>query len=200
MLLPESGILPNHFQFPLHREGLFNIDGIVALLLALDPFSSLFIGKDSSTRGSVMLPARRLPFSSLFIGKDSSTGFSGLRTSPRFSLSVPSSSGRTLQQRNWTRALRIAGFSVPSSSGRTLQLIKDTTSGSRSTFSVPSSSGRTLQRGTGPDSLAHFIVFSSLFIGKDSSTNTVGWMQSGNKFLSVPSSSGRTLQRIGGMQ
>ncbi len=62
-----------HFQFPLHREGLFNFEPIVMVGVNSTAFSSLFIGKDSSTVGVPVIPRQVIH------------------------LSVPSSSGRTLQ-------------------------------------------------------------------------------------------------------
>jgi hypothetical protein len=111
------------FQSPLHRGRLFNGVGAVfgpAVPLSFSPlfigedsstrnsrtsasnfiisFSPLFIGEDSSTQSGKALLQQPRPFSPLFIGEDSSTLLCVLRGKCFYSLSVPSSSGKTLQR------------------------------------------------------------------------------------------------------
>ena len=108
----------------------------------------------------------------------------------RAGLSVPSSSGKTLQPQApgsyWTRCMPFqsplhrgrlfnrkqstalatdAFLSVPSSSGKTLQHQSEST-----VLSVPSSSGKTLQP-IRAVTLSRYYAFSPLFIGEDSSTH-----------------------------
>ena len=143
-----------HFQFPLHREGLFNLRRL------------LFAGGVNMT------------FSSLFIGKDSSTMKKRNPAGSRLVLSVPSSSGRTLQQFSQTSCLllnRLFQFPLHREGLFNRQTIVRNSRGS--SLSVPSSSGRTLQ----PESVARrgspTFTFSSLFIGKDSSTGRARTLQ-----------------------
>ena len=162
------------FQSPLHRGILFNAAAADRCGDDVSPFSPLFIGEYSSTSreslseprsmcsfsplfigeySSTVTRLRRVgcvefPFSPLFIGEYSSTDAMPLTRRIRSCLSVPSSSGNTLQLKHrqfssygtlQPRGRRYA-LSVPSSSGNTLQPT------SIDALSVPSSSGNTLQR------------------------------------------------------
>src|SRR5581483_3645300 len=86
------------FQSPLHRGILCNVHPIVKVWVDPAPFSPLFIGEYSATGGS----------------------FRGIKAAER--LSVPSSSGNTLQRHGSPRTHGQLQLSVPSSSGNTLQL------------------------------------------------------------------------------
>ena len=113
----------------------------------------------------------------------------------RAHLSVPSSSGKTLQRRDVTAGER-GGISFSplfiGEDSSTWRLA--TMRGHTSSLSVPSSSGKTLQLASACGSDA--ITFSPLFIGEDSSTDADGLHEPtrDRHSLSVPSSSGKTLQ------
>ena len=108
-------------------------------------------------------------FSPLFIGEVSSTCPTQVLVTG-FGLSVPSSSGKSLQPRRLYHLDRRSGLSVPSSSGKSLQRYAFTVRSLAScVLSVPSSSGKSLQPS-----------YSSSAGSED--------------FLSVPSSSGKSLQ------
>ena len=112
-------------------------------------------------------------------------------------LSVPSSSGKTLQHQCAVRTLAsLLSLSVPSSSGKTLQRSSGNRQSAQSVrLSVPSSSGKTLQPACDADGSDPCRPFSPLFIGEDSSTIASASMPDWSHSLSVPSSSGKTLQR-----
>ena len=112
------------FQSPLHRGRLFNIP----------PLSS-----DT---------ARCFPFSPLFIGEDSSTITRNWARSGRNSLSVPSSSGKTLQRRNEHDAKGQLDFQSPLHRGRLFNQSSQSAARADIELSVPSSSGKTLQLAT----------------------------------------------------
>src|SRR5581483_9915385 len=111
-------------------------------------------------------------------------------------LSVPSSSGKTLQPRS-SRSIAFAGnFQSPLHRGRLFNNPQAQTSSCGLPLSVPSSSGKTLQRESQATSLQAALPFSPLFIGEDSSTTFSGRRKSKSIRLSVPSSSGKTLQPL----
>src|SRR5690349_11051635 len=87
------------FQFPPHREQLFNFARSAPRGLFVS-FSSLLIGNNSSTSIAIRhFSSDKTPFSSLLIGNNSSTDAGALRSTDEPALSVPSSSGTTLQLR-----------------------------------------------------------------------------------------------------
>src|SRR5579885_3437851 len=136
-------------------------------------------------------------------------------------ISVPSSSGKSLQLCIVDQASMRLTISVPSSSGKSLQRRRSIGSSHVSGISVPSSSGKSLQRPRILHAGKENINFSPLFIGEITSTPllqefpvAIGEFQSplhrGNHFnrscsgregprksISVPSSSGKSLQRLG---
>ncbi len=157
------------FQSPLHRGGLFNSKGEVAGLnagaisvpsssgrslqrnknsrynRAAAYFSPLFIGEVSSTRAVARSSSRVDSFQSpLHRGGLFNRG---PRPRIRYSghISVPSSSGRSLQPRLGMERQAWRGISVPSSSGRSLQRAIPAPVIADGAISVPSSSGRSLQ-------------------------------------------------------
>ncbi len=92
---------------------------------------------------------------------------------PHAILSVPSSSGKGLQQRwHGQRQSFFEHLSVPSSSGKGLQLLKPALA------------------------MAGSMTFSPLFIGEGSSTSYFLHVFCADESLSVPSSSGKGLQRL----
>ncbi len=135
------------FQSPLHRGRVFNCLEDFKAISIIQSFSPLFIGEGSSTRG--LQP----------------------RGTARAFLSVPSSSGKGLQQRgHGISPRRQLYFQSPLHRGR---VFNGCQSARRSTSPAP---------------------FSPLFIGEGSSTNELVRLLAGNTSLSVPSSSGKGLQ------
>ena len=136
-----------------------------------EAFSSLFIGKDSSTTSKASNCRWIVSFSSLFIGKDSSTGPAA--TSPRSSTPFQFPLHRE-GLFNWTGVQRWPApgslFQFPLHREGLFNDGHNTEGASWARLSVPSSSGRTLQPAQTPEPEQAAIPFSSLFIGKDSST------------------------------
>ncbi len=113
----------------------------------------------------------------------------------RRNISVPSSSGKSLQQ-SWC-SIRSMGahISVPSSSGKSLQLpFRFAPWQEPLPISVPSSSGKSLQRQLSARAFYVWANFSPLFIGEI--TSTPNWLVALLliELISVPSSSGKSLQ------
>src|SRR5579884_854492 len=108
-------------------------------------------------------------------------------------ISVPSSSGKSLQPSTDRGRLARAHISVPSSSGKSLQRIGSYRRRAGASISVPSSSGKSLQRLAAGTYCVELTNFSPLFIGEITSTpSRNGFVEPG--FISVPSSSGKSLQ------
>jgi len=141
-------LVPSKFQSPLHRGTLFNF---------LRPMG----------RGLC------LRFSPLFIGELSSTG-SGAR-GPDHTSSFQSPLHRGTLFNPGERRLVFGHFhvSVPSSSGNSLQLLHGSRPPPPLFVSVPSSSGNSLQRRASAHSLSAPVRFSPLFIGELSSTSSL---------------------------
>src|SRR5579884_4199646 len=89
-------------------------------------------------------------------------------------------------------------ISVPSSSGKSLQLCIVDQASMRLTISVPSSSGKSLQHYDKPFAVVANGNFSPLFIGEITSTRLVARAHP-KPVISVPSSSGKSLQRASQM-
>jgi len=85
------------FQSPLHRGTLFNALRTIKVRPSAFSFSPLFIGALSSTLQGIDPDAAGLSFSPLFIGALSSTPDGPMARSSKFCVSVPSSSGHSLQ-------------------------------------------------------------------------------------------------------
>ena len=134
-------------------------------------------------------------FSPLFIGELSSTRFARPPPGASCGVSVPSSSGNSLQRSG--PGVRSGGgvVSVPSSSGNSLQRISSVAAVNDITVSVPSSSGNSLQQYLKLPSVPDTPRFSPLFIGELSSTATKTSACQGGHKVSVPSSSGNSLQQ-----
>jgi len=161
-------------------------------------FSPLFIGELSSTRS-----LQRIGWSGRWFQSPLHRGT--LFNSPRSHrprgrshVSVPSSSGNSLQRFIDPALHLIIGVSVPSSSGNSLQPALAVHAGITTTVSVPSSSGNSLQQ-RHPGELrpqAHVSVPSS-------SGNSLQLADSRSEvaglFVSVPSSSGNSLQHSEGL-
>ena len=160
------------FQSPLHRGILCNDYRATKVRI----FDSAF---QSPLHRGILCNARR-----------------GRRASDQSALSVPSSSGNTLQQHQFARALRGAGLSVPSSSGNTLQRQDWALLPPDPILSVPSSSGNTLQLAGRATPGLRPAPFSPLFIGEYSATINGPVRALDQIRLSVPSSSGNTLQPL----
>ena len=163
---------PFVFQSPLHRGRLFNSCPMPSSWLRNSSFSPLFIGEDSSTLWHIF------------------------HISTYSFLSVPSSSGKTLQRRLTRTTLEMGDPFSPLFIGEDSSTAGTTNAGAlRSALSVPSSSGKTLQRFTLPAPYANSSTFfqSPLHRGRlfnlkrDEGCNR-------RPILSVPSSSGKTLQ------
>jgi len=108
------------FQFPLHRDPRCNLSTPCMLLLALC-FSSLYIGILAATLIAWFIWERPLRFSSLYIGILAATKM--VRTvQPVKSVSVPFTSGSSLQRLHSSEILRRVVVSVPFTSGSSLQL------------------------------------------------------------------------------
>ncbi len=84
------------FQSPLHRGSLFNLT-TSSFATSLTNFSPLFIGEVSSTDLALLSVSAESNFSPLFIGEVSSTSATCEPSCVRCSISVPSSSGKSLQ-------------------------------------------------------------------------------------------------------
>src|SRR5581483_6580743 len=137
------------FQSPLHRGILCNEAAQFELHRSPRPFSPLFIGEYSATislRATAM--RQRRSFSPLFIGEYSATLSCQCDACKRYIFQSPLHRGILCNQKRGSRRSGVGGaLSVPSSSGNTLQrqpgfVIAKT----RIVLSVPSSSGNTLQR------------------------------------------------------
>src|SRR5579883_2918797 len=85
-------------------------------------------------------------------------------------ISVPSSSGKSLQPSTDRGRLARAHISVPSSSGKSLQRIGSYRRRAGASISVPSSSGKSLQRLAAGTYCVELTNFSPLFIGEITST------------------------------
>ncbi len=167
----DSASLPSLiiFQFPPHREVLWQADGLPV---------------------PVQL---RLSFSSLLIGKFSGSWISSIIADERSVLSVPSSSGSSLAASMPIRLSRSL-LSVPSSSGSSLAAASASSCIGICQLSVPSSSGSSLAgRGLHACRTAVLSAFSSLLIGKFSGRSTAAFDRRVVTALSVPSSSGSSL-------
>ena len=112
------------FQFPLHREALYNP------IFCEQYNSPRPLSVPSSSGSTIQHRTRceygtpRAPFSSLFIGKHYTTRSILPRGAMPGRLSVPSSSGSTIQlSRQPYHFLDLGQLSVPSSSGSTIQRI-----------------------------------------------------------------------------
>ena len=162
----------------------------------LGTFSPLFIGEVSSTRITRAPSVRRSrTFSPLFIGEVSSTP--GCRASSLPSITFQSPLHRGSLFNDTADGFRVVAvvLSVPSSSGKSLQRTGSAEGATPSALSVPSSSGKSLQLAVAVGADAEVLTFSPLFIGEVSST----WDRCGTPCksgqLSVPSSSGKSLQQ-----
>src|SRR5579875_2561700 len=134
-------------------------------------FSPLFIGEITSTLVHLRLQRQLENFSPLFIGEITSTP--RMRSDPggKRSISVPSSSGKSLQ-RNRRRAGTVwKRYFSPLFIGEI-------------TSTLPSKEVHK----------RHCVHFSPLFIGEITSTNSGGGAVLGSVRISVPSSSGKSLQ------
>jgi len=236
------------FQSPLHRGTLFNgrrpnpcfCCGAVSVpsssgnSLQLNPapaelagcagFSPLFIGELSSTKASAFRVYLTPCFSPLFIGELSSTWLRFEPGARHRRVSVPSSSGNSLQLRAEESHDTRGCVSVPSSSGNSLQLHGQSVNSVQGTnVSVPSSSGNSLQphcprtacRGrcvsvpsSSGNSLQHEDImrrvdelegFSPLFIGELSSTSTCLNMTAVAAAFQSPLHRGTLFNRDGGL-
>ncbi len=113
-----------------------------------------------------------VPFSPLFIGEYSATLSCQCDACKRYIFQSPLHRGILCNQKRGSRRSGVGGaLSVPSSSGNTLQrqpgfVIAKT----RIVLSVPSSSGNTLQRSRGITARSRSLPFSPLFIGEYSAT------------------------------
>src|SRR5581483_4796802 len=139
------------------------------------PFSPLFIGEYSATCGKYdEFGPPRPPFSPLFIGEYSATNMSPAWPCRLCSLSVPSSSGNTLQRK--MRALPTSSVTA---------------------FQSPLHRGILCNNPATLTAQERLVSFSPLFIGEYSATRIHRARRRRDSRLSVPSSSGNTLQRGG---
>src|SRR5271157_703189 len=103
-----------YFQSPLHRGSLFNSVTCSMDLAYLSAFSPLFIGEVSSMLRDATQRILFGTFSPLFIGEVSSMARTGRSPFSTFTLSVPSSSGKSLQFGDfWRKAQEDTHFQSP---------------------------------------------------------------------------------------
>ena len=210
----------NGFQFPLHREALYNFTRNMRRF-PCPTFSSLFIGKHYTTQFHNSDPLRVINFQFPLHREALYNRSVQMRHMRRIFLSVPSSSGSTIQQRErpsgvkypisfsslfigkhyttWLRSSR-NGSSMSFSSlfiGKHYTTRRSRRHGLNALqLSVPSSSGSTIQLSVVIPLTNYLSSFSSLFIGKHYTTVPSGQLLPSLSRLSVPSSSGSTIQHI----
>ncbi len=183
------------FQSPLHRGRLFNRSATSIRPSSPISFSPLFIGEDSSMVTAVGAGLSTVvAFSPLFIGEDSSMTHEGKTFRLIFDLSVPSSSGKTLQSLRAIRAQRVGAafsplfigedssiacarvlgflgllFQSPLHRGRLFNSCTVTAAPSGAAFQSPLHRGRLFNMGIATLTEGENAPFSPLFIGEDSS-------------------------------
>ncbi len=162
------------------------------------PFSPLFIGEDSSTlSGASHFPAAESFQSPLHRGRL----FNFARDRQQVAalgLSVPSSSGKTLQRLNLAvMPRRIVPFSPLFIGEDSSTKLNDAISRQDWLFQSPLHRGRLFNASTLVPPTVVVRTFSPLFIGEDSSTPQFA-QHCFRRKLSVPSSSGKTLQQSAG--
>ncbi len=108
------------FQFPLHRDPRCNLD-IQTFRPDSISFSSLYIGILAATSGPNTLINMPFCFSSLYIGILAATGSESSRWCATSRVSVPFTSGSSLQQVTGPPGVLLRDVSVPFTSGSSLQ-------------------------------------------------------------------------------
>src|SRR6266704_125815 len=135
------------FQSPLHRGSLWNKPTSKPRYTFHFSFSPLFIGEVSGTHELGRVNARLDAFQSPLHRGSLWNMRAQLDRAADFFLSVPSSSGKSLELVGRPEPVRDLSLSVPSSSGKSLeQLFKDSPQERPNLLSVPSSSGKSLER------------------------------------------------------
>src|SRR5579885_2635281 len=151
-------------------------------------------GKSLQPRGRCRLTRGRVDFSPLFIGEITSTTASCCVFSNSCVFQSPLHRGNHFNLFIVLKGHPPGLISVPSSSGKSLQRNLAQSDSPNRQISVPSSSGKSLQLGKDGELETVRFNFSPLFIGEITSTSMS--LKDGKRLdaISVPSSSGKSLQ------